>query len=92
MANAASYKNDETGGHAMTLGEMRALGIGHLWISCINRVCQHDALLDVSIHPAGVPILSLRHHMRCEKCGSRNMGVRPHWNERSPRPTLTIAD
>jgi hypothetical protein len=76
----------------MTLGEMRELGIRHLWISCLNRACQHDALLDVSSYPAGVQILSLRHHMKCEKCGSRNVDVRPYWNERSPRPRLVIAD
>ena len=68
----------------MTLGEMHTLGIRHLWISCLSRACQHDALLDVSSYPAGAQILSLRRHLRCEACGGRNVDVRPYWKERSP--------
>ena len=92
MASPIPSNSDQTGGRAMTLGDMRDLGIRHLWISCLSRSCQHDALLDASTYPAGVQILSLRHCMKCEKCGSRNIDVRPHWRERSPRPTLTFAD
>jgi hypothetical protein len=92
MANPASSSTYQAGGRTMTLGEMRALGIRHLFLSCLNRACQHDALLDVSSYPAGVQILSLRHHMKCEKCGRGNMDVRPYWNERSLRPNLAIAD
>jgi hypothetical protein len=39
-----------------------------------------------------VQILSLRQHLKCDNCGGRNVDVRPHWNERSPRPSLTIAN
>jgi hypothetical protein len=92
MTNPASYKTSQAGGRAMTLGQMRELGIRRLWLSCLNRACQHDALLDVSNYPAGVQILALRHQMKCEKCGGRNVDVRPYWKERSPRPRLVIAD
>ena len=92
MTGPASSKTNQAASRAMTLGEMRELGIRHLWLSCLNRACQHDALVDMSSYPAGVEILSLRHRMKCEKCGSRNVDVRPYWNERSPRPRLVIAD
>ena len=92
MTNPLVRETDHAGGRTMTLGDMRELGIRRLWISCLNRACGHDALLDASGYPAGVQILSLRHCMKCEKCGSRNIDVRPHWRERSPRPTLTFAD
>jgi hypothetical protein len=92
MASPTPSKTNHAGGRGITLGEMRELGIRHLWISCLNRACQHDALLDVSSYPAGVQILSLRNQMKCEKCGRRNIDVRPYWHERSPRPSLTVAD
>jgi hypothetical protein len=92
MTNPATSKTNQAGGRAMTLGVMRQLGIRHLWVSCLNRACQNDALLNASSYPAGVEILSLRHQMKCDKCGSRNVDVRPYWNERSPRPRLVIAD
>jgi hypothetical protein len=92
MATPTSAKADPAGSRAMTLGDMRALGIRRLRISCLNRACQHDALLDVSSYPVGVQILSLRHHMKCERCGGSNMDARPYWNERSSRPSLANAD
>ena len=81
-------ETDHCGGRTMTLGEMRELSIRRLWISCLNRACGHDALLDASSYPAGVQILSLRYHLKCDKCGGRNVDVRPYWKERSPRPEL----
>jgi hypothetical protein len=88
MINPVLCETNQYGGRAMTLGDMRGLGIRRLWISCLNRACGHDALLDASSYPAAVQILSLRSHFKCEKCGGRNVDVRPHWNERSPRPEL----
>ena len=92
MTNPLVRETDHAGGRTMTLGDMRELGIRRLWISCLNRACGHDALLDASGYPAGVQILSLRQHLKCDNCGGRNVDVRPHWNERSPRPSLTIAN
>ena len=82
MTNLVVRETDHAGGRTMTLGDMRELGIRHLWISCLDRACGHDALLDASSYPAGVQILSLRHHLKCDNCGGRNVDVRPHWNER----------
>ncbi len=76
----------------MTLGDTRELGIRRLWISCLNRACQRDALLDASSYPVAAEIRSLGQIMKCDKCGGRNIDVRPYWNERSSRPRLTTGD
>ncbi len=91
MINPVMCETNHYGGRAMTVGDMRELGIRRLWISCLNRACAHDALLDASSYPAGVQIISLRRQLNCEKCGGRNVDVRPYWNERSPRPELSGA-
>ena len=35
-------------GPAMTLGNMRQLGVKRLLASCLNDACRHTALIDVS--------------------------------------------
>ena len=89
MSNPASCKSNQVGGRAMTLGDMWELGIRHVWILCLNRACQHDTLLDVSRYPAGVQIVSLRHHMKCQKCSGKNVDRRPYWNERLAKNVST---
>jgi hypothetical protein len=45
-------------GPAMTLGNMRELGVHRLVASCLNDSCRHTALIDVSSFPAGTEIPS----------------------------------
>ena len=39
-------------GPAMTLGNMRELGVQNLAAYCLNDACRHVALVDVSSYPA----------------------------------------
>ena len=43
-------------GPAMTLGNMRDLGVQNLIASCLNEACRHTALVDVSSYPAETKI------------------------------------
>jgi hypothetical protein len=54
MINPVPCETNHYGGRAMTLGDMRELGIRRLGISCLNRACGHDTLLDASSYPADV--------------------------------------
>jgi hypothetical protein len=40
-------------GPAMTLGNMRELGVARLIASCLNDSCRHQALIDVSSYLSG---------------------------------------
>ena len=63
MPEGAPMINPETdhcGGRTMTLGEMRELSIRRLWISCLNRACGHDALLDASGRAGSFPSPALK--------------------------------
>ena len=70
-------------GPPMTLGDMRELGVQRLLVSCLNRECRHEALLDVSSYPGDMEVSSFTRRMICSKCGGPNAFVRPNWKERS---------
>ena len=78
-------------GPAMTLGNMRQLGVQRLIASCLNDACRHTALIDVFSYPAETEIPYFRSHVVCAKCGSRGnkIDVRPNWKEQSPSESLT---
>lgn len=71
----------------MDLGNMRSLGVRSLDVTC--RKCRHEASLNVDRWPDHVPVPAFATKMRCTKCGSRDVTVRPNWAERPgpPRPT-----
>ena len=74
MANPVLRETDHAGGRTMTLADMRELGIRHLWISCLNRACGHDALLDFVKLPCGransFPSAPLKvRQVRRQECG-----------------------
>jgi hypothetical protein len=65
-------------GPAMTLGNMRELGVQNLIASCLNDACRHTALIDVSNYPADTEVPWFRSRVVCAKCGSGNkIDVRP---------------
>jgi hypothetical protein len=39
-------------GPAMTLGNMRQLGVQNLIASCLSDACRHEGLIDVFSYPA----------------------------------------
>jgi hypothetical protein len=70
-------------GPAMTLGNMRALGVKRLIASCLNDACRHTALIDVFSYPDETEIPYFKSRVVCAKCGSRGnkIDVRPNWKE-----------
>jgi Zn ribbon nucleic-acid-binding protein len=78
-------------GPAMTLGNMRALGVKRLIASCLNPACRHTALIEVWSYPAETEIPYFKSRVVCAKCGSRRdkIDVRPNWKERTPQANLT---
>jgi hypothetical protein len=53
-------KPKQPAGPAMTLGNMRDLGVHRLVASCLNDACRHVALIDVSAYPAETEVPSFR--------------------------------
>ena len=84
-------EREQPAGPAMTLGNMRALGVTRLIASCLNDACRHTALIDVFSYPAETEIPYFRSHVVCAKCGSRGnkIDVRPNWKEQPSQPSLT---
>jgi hypothetical protein len=72
-------------GPAMTLGNMRELGVQRLVASCLNSSCRHEALIEVFSYP----YFSKR--VVRAKCGGRGnkIDVRPNWKEQPPQSSLT---
>ena len=78
-------------GPAMTLGNMRELGVQRLIASCLNDACRHIALIDVSGYPAETEVPSFGPRVACAKCGGRGnkIDVRPNWKEQPTGESLT---
>ena len=77
-------------GPAMTLGNMRQLGVERLLASCLNDACRHQGLVDASGY-ADTEVPWFRSRVKCAKCGSRGnkIDVRPNWKEQLPQSSLT---
>jgi hypothetical protein len=77
-------------GPAMTLGNMRELGVKRLIASCLNPECLHTALIDVSSYSAETEVPYFSRKVVCAKCGSRGnkIDVRPNWKEQLTQPSL----
>lgn len=52
FAITPAMKTKHPPGPAMTLGNMRELGVQRLIASCLNDACRHQGLIDVSNYPA----------------------------------------
>ena len=83
-------KQKQPAGEAMTLGNMRALGVQRLIASCLNDACRHVALIEVWSYPAETEIPYFKSRVVCAKCGSRGnkIDVRPNWKEQPTQPSL----
>ena len=84
-------KPKQPAGPAMTLANMRELGVQNLIASCLNDACRHTALIDVSGYPADAEVPSFSPRVVCAKCGGRGnkIDVRPNWKEQLPSEGLT---
>jgi hypothetical protein len=77
-------------GPAMTLGNMRELGVRNLVAYCLRDACRHVGLLDVSSYPAETEVPWFRSRVFCAKCGARknHIDVRPNWSEQPTQQSL----
>jgi hypothetical protein len=71
----------------MTLANMRANGVRSLSVTC--ELCHHEALMNVDAFEASTPVPVFRSRMVCTGCGIVGADVRPNWQERAERETLT---
>ena len=76
-------------GPPMTLGNMRAMGVQNLLVSCLNPDCLHSALLDVTSYPPDVSVPSFTPRLVCSRCCGKRIDVRPNWKEQPPQHSLT---
>jgi hypothetical protein len=76
-------KPKQPAGPAMTLGNMRDLGVSRLIASCLNPSCLHEGLIDVSSYSPETEVPYFSRKVVCAKCGARGrqMDVRPNWKE-----------
>jgi hypothetical protein len=73
-------------GLPMTLGNMREQGVHHLIASCLNHMCRHTALIEVSGYPDVIEVQSFGKRAKCGKCGGNRVDVRPNWKEQPGMP------
>jgi hypothetical protein len=71
---------DNWDGTPSTLGNMGALGVRRLLVSCRDNACGRETLLDISRCPAGTEIPALARRLACDRCG-RDVVVRPNWQD-----------
>jgi hypothetical protein len=79
---AAGYR-----GPPMTLANMRTNGVRSLSVTC--ELCHHESVMNADAFEASTPVPAFRSRMVCTGCGIVGADVRPNWQERSQRETLT---
>jgi hypothetical protein len=82
-------KPKQPAGPAMTLANMRALGVERLLVSCLNPDCLHSIVFDVSHYDADLAVPSFTPRMPCSRCAGKRIDVRPNWKEQTPQTSLT---
>ena len=69
-------------GPAMTLGNMRELGVRGLNILCLDPKCGHEVTFSVDDYADEIEVPSFAARIVCNKCGGERVAVRPNWKER----------
>jgi hypothetical protein len=69
---------DRYTGPPMDLGNMRQNGVRALSVDCL--ACGHRADINVDAYPDHFSVPSFASRMKCSKCNSRNISVRPAWS------------
>jgi hypothetical protein len=84
-------KQKQPAGPAMTLGNMRHLGVQNVVAHCLNPACRHEGPIDVSKFPDEIEVPSFARKVVCAKCGARgrHIDVRPNWKEQPAGGNLT---
>ena len=78
-------------GPPMTLGNMRRNGVRNLIAYCLNPICRHEGLVNVSKYPDDLEVPAFAKKVIFMKCGARekDIDVRPNWKERPEGESLT---
>jgi hypothetical protein len=71
----------------MTLANMRENGVRSLWVAC--PVCRHEAVINVDNFGPDVAVPAFGPRMVCTGCGIIGADVRPNWQERPVRESIT---
>jgi hypothetical protein len=74
-------------GPPMTMRNMRDNGVRSLSVTC--SLCHHTAVLNVDRFAETVPVPSSGPRMVCSRCGIIGTEVRPAWQERPVRESIT---
>jgi hypothetical protein len=77
-------KQQQPPGPAMTLGNMRQLGVQNLTASCLNDACRHVALIDVSSYPEDTDPRRVREVRRSGQQDRRSAELERAATERKP--------
>jgi hypothetical protein len=77
-------------GPPVTLGHIRSHGVRHLPIYCSEGLyCHHSAVINADRWPDETVLLDLDRRVVCTRCGMIGADVRPNWQEREGRESLT---
>ena len=68
-------------GPPMDLANMRENGVRELSVLCLS--CGHAADVNVDAYSGHLSVPSFASRMKCSKCDSRNISVRPAWRTRA---------
>jgi hypothetical protein len=79
-------------GPPVTLGHIRSHGVRQLLIYCsAGLYCYHSAVVDADRWPDETVLLDLGRRAVCTKCGIIGAQMRPNWDDRPKRESLTGA-
>jgi hypothetical protein len=88
----AKRRPDTYRGPPVTLGDIRAHGVRRLLIYCsAGLYCHHSATVDADRWPDETAVRDLCPKAVCTRCGIIGADVRPNWQEREGRESLTGA-
>ena len=79
-------KPKQPAGPAMTLGNMRELGVRGLSIKCLNPKCLHEATVSVDDYADDMLVRDFAKSMVCAKCGARGATLTCGLTGKSSRP------
>lgn len=71
----------------MTLANMREQEVRSLSATC--ELCHHSAVVNVDRYDDAVTVPAFRRRMVCTGCGIVGADVRPNWQERPVRESIT---
>lgn len=81
-----------------TVGYLRDHGVTQLVVYCVSppgadgQQCHHRGSVSLEGFWAEVELASIQGRLRCSKCGSKEIDVRPDWATRPARESLTGVD